>query len=66
MDSTLNLYASDNNYTRIWKVFISLCVLTSILKKTSVGSSYYGGIDSLIAISLHTIATNTVLDSLSA
>jgi hypothetical protein len=35
-------------------------------KKKPLGSSYYGGIDSLISISLHTIATNRVLDSLSA
>ena len=67
MDSTLNLYASDNSHPSIYGSYLSACVFyTSIFKKTSVGSSYYGGIDSLTAISLQTIATNTVLDSLPA
>ena len=47
-------------------IYKLVCSILQFLKKTSVGSSYYGGIDSLTALSLQAIATNTVLDSLSA
>ena len=66
MDSTLNLYASDNSHPSIYGSYLSACTFYStIFKKSCIGSTYWpNGIDSITALSLQTIATNTVLDSL--
>ena len=67
MDSTLNLYISDNSHPSIYGSYLSACTFYStIFKKNCIGSTYRpNGIDSITALSLQTIATNTVLDSLS-
>jgi len=68
LDSTLNLFASDNSHPSIYGSYLSACTFYStIFKKSCIGSTYWpNGIDSITALSLQTIATNTVLDSLSA
>ena len=66
LDSTLNLFASDNSHPSIYGSYLSACTFYStIFKKSCIGSTYWpNGIDSITALSLQTIATNTVLDSL--
>ena len=68
LDSTLNLFASDNSHPSIYGSYLSACTFYStIFKKSCIGSTFLpNGIDSITALSLQTIATNTVLDSLSA
>ena len=66
LDSTLNLFASDNSHPSIYGSYLSACTFYStIFKKSCIASTFWpNGIDSITALSLQTIATNTVLDSL--
>ena len=66
-DSTLNLFSPDNSHPSIYGSYLAACAFYStIYKKPSLGSDYIpNGIDTSIAIFLQTIASNTVLDSLS-
>jgi PKD repeat protein len=68
LDSALNLYASDDSHPSIYGSYLSACTFYStIFKKSCIASTYWpNGIDSITALSLQAIATNTVLDSLSA
>ena len=67
IDSTLNLYSSDNSHPSIYGSYLAACTFyASIFKKSAVGSSYWpNAIDSLTAYSLQQIGSSTVLDSLS-
>ena len=66
-DSTLNLFSPDNSHPSIHGSYLAACAFFStIFKKPSLGSDYIpNGIDTSTAIFLQTIASNTVLDSLS-
>ena len=66
-DSTLNLFSPDNSHPSIYGSYLAACSFYStIFKKPSLGSDYVpNGIDTSTAIFLQTIASNTVLDSLS-
>lgn len=66
IDSTLNLYNSDNSHPNVYGSYLAACTFySSIFKKSSVGSSYWPTtVDSSIAYSLQQIASTTVLDSL--
>ena len=66
IDSTLNLYYSDNSHPSIYGSYLAACTFyASIFKKSAVGSSYCpNAIDSLTALSLQEIGSSTVLDSL--
>ena len=66
-DSTLNLFSPDNSHPSINGSYLAACAFYStIFKKPSLGSDYIpNGIDTSTAIFLQTIASNTVLDSLS-
>lgn len=66
-DSTLNLFSPDNSHPSIYGSYLAACSFYStIFKKPSLGSYYIpNGIDTSTAIFLQTIASNTVLDSLS-
>jgi PKD repeat protein len=66
-DSTLNLFSPDNSHPSIHGSYLAACAFYStIFKKPSLGSDYIpNGIDTSTAIFLQTIASNTVLDSLS-
>jgi hypothetical protein len=67
IDSTLNLYSSDNSHPSIYGSYLAACTFyASIFKKSAVGSSYWpNAIDSATAYSLQQIGSSTVLDSLS-
>ena len=66
IDSTLNLYSSDNSHPSIYGSYLAACTFyASIFKKSAVGSSYWpNAIDSATAYSLQQIGSSTVLDSL--
>ena len=66
-DSVLNLFSPDNSHPSIHGSYLAACAFYStIFKKPSLGSDYIpNGIDTSTAIFLQTIASNTVLDSLS-
>jgi len=66
IDSTLNLYSSDNSHPSIYGSYLAACTFySSIFKKSAVGSSYWPStIDSITAYSLQQIGSSTVLDSL--
>ena len=66
-DSTLNLYTPDNSHPSIYGSYLAACTFyATIFKKSPVGSTYMpNGIGHATAVSLQTIASNTVLDSLS-
>ena len=66
IDSTLNLYSSDNSHPSIYGSYLAACTFyASIFKKSAVGSSYWpNAIDSVTAYSLQQIGSSTVLDSL--
>ena len=65
LDSTLNLYTSDNSHPNVYGSHLSACTFySSIFKKSTVGSSYCISIDSVTVMSLQQISS-TVLDSLS-
>ena len=66
-DSTLNLFSPDNSHPSIYGSYLAACTFyATIFKKTAVGSSYIpNGVDTSTALFLQTIASNTVLDSLS-
>ena len=66
IDSTINLYSSDNSHPSIYGSYLAACTFySSIFKKSSVGSSSWPtAIDSATAYSLQQIASSTVLDSL--
>ena len=65
IDSTINLYSSDNSHPSIYGSYLAACTFyTSIFKKSAVGSTYWpNAIDSLTALSLQQIGSSTVLDS---
>ena len=67
MDSSVNLYSSDNSHPSIYGSYLAACTFyASIFKKSAVGSSYWpNSIDSATAYSLQQIGSSTVLDSLS-
>ena len=67
IDSTLNLYSSDNSHPSIYGSYLAACTFyATIFKKSAVGSSYWpNAIDSATAYSLQQIGSSTVLDSLS-
>ncbi len=66
LDSTLNLYTSDNSHPNIYGSYLAACTFyATIFKKSAVGSSFWpSAIDSVTALSLQQIASSTVLDSL--
>jgi hypothetical protein len=66
IDSTINLYSSDNSHPSIYGSYLAACTFyASIFKKSPVGSSFWPtAIDSSTAYSLQQIASSTVLDSL--
>ena len=66
IDSTLNLYSSDNSHPSIYGSYLAACTFyASIFKKSASGSSFWpNGIDSITAYNLQQIASSTVLDSL--
>ena len=66
-DSALNLYSSDNSHPSIYGSYLAACTFyATIFKNSPIGSTYMPiGISHATAVSLQTIASNTVLDSLS-
>jgi len=66
IDSTINLYSSDNSHPSIYGSYLAACTFyASIFKKSPVGSSFWpAAIDSNTAYSLQQIGSSTVLDSL--
>jgi hypothetical protein len=66
IDSTLNLYSSDNSHPSIYGSYLAACTFyASIFKKSAVGSSFWpNAIDSATAYNLQQIGSSTVLDSL--
>ena len=66
-DSALNLYSSDNSHPSIYGSYLAACTFyATIFKNSPIGSTYMPiGIGHATAVSLQTIASNTVLDSLS-
>ena len=66
-DSTLNLYSSDNSHPSLEGSYLSACTFyASIFKNSPIASTYIpNGMDTATAFFLQTIASNTVLDSLS-
>jgi len=66
IDSTLNLYSSDNSHPSIYGSYLAACTFySSIFKKSALGSSFWpAAIDSNTAYSLQQIGSSTVLDSL--
>ena len=66
-DSTINLYTSDNSHPSIYGSYLAACTFyATIFKKSPIGSTYMPtGIGHATAVFLQTIASNTVLDSLS-
>jgi len=66
IDSTINLYSSDNSHPSIYGSYLAACTFyASIFKKSALGSSFWpSAIDSSTAYSLQQIGSSTVLDSL--
>ena len=66
-DSALNLYSSDDSHPSIYGSYLAACTFyATIFKNSPIGSTYMPiGISHATAVSLQTIASNTVLDSLS-
>ena len=66
IDSTLNLYSSDNSHPSIYGSYLAACTFyASIFKKSAEGSTYWpNAIDSVTPYSLQQIGSSTVLDSL--
>lgn len=66
IDSTLNLYSSDNSHPSIYGSYLAACTFyASIFKKSAVGSTFWpNAIDSASAYILQQIGSSTVLDSL--
>ena len=66
IDSTINLYSSDNSHPSIYGSYLAACTFySSIFKKSAVGSTYWpNAIDSASAYILQQIGSSTVLDSL--
>ncbi|MDC0201939.1 PKD domain-containing protein [Flavobacteriales bacterium] len=66
-DSTLNLYSSDNSHPSLEGSYLSACTFyASIFKNSPIGTTYIpNGMDTATSSFLQTIASNTVLDSLS-
>ena len=63
---SVNLYSSDGSHPSITGSYLAACVFyTSMYNKTTVGNSFISTLDSLTAYRIQTIATATVLDSLS-
>jgi len=66
LDSTIDLYISDNSHPSMYGSYLAACTFySSIFKKSCVGSSFWpAGIDSATAVFLQSVASSTVLDSL--
>ena len=66
IDSTINLYSSDNSHPSIYGSYLAACTFyASIFKKSALGSSFWpAAIDSNTAYNLQQIGSSTVLDSL--
>ena len=66
IDSTINLYSSDNSHPSIYGSYLAACTFyASIFKKSALGSSFWpSAIDSNTAYNLQQIGSSTVLDSL--
>lgn len=66
LDSTINLWSSDNSHPSIAGSYLAACVFYSTLfKKTPVGLSYDGGLGNSIALFLQETAASVYFDSLS-
>jgi hypothetical protein len=66
-DSTINLYQSDNSHPSVAGSYLAACTFyASIFHNSPIGLSYLGGLTQTTATFLQTIASHTVLDSLSA
>ncbi len=67
LDSMINLYSGDNSHPSIYGSYLAACTFySSIFKKSCVGSAFWPvGVDSTTAVFLQTVASNTVLDTLS-
>ena len=66
LDSTIDLYTSDNSHPSIYGSYLAACTFYStIFKKSSVGCSYKpNAIDQSDALFLQQVASSTVLDSM--
>jgi PKD repeat protein len=66
LDSTIDLYSTDNSHPSIYGSYLAACTFySSLFKKSCVGSSFWPtGIDSATAVFLQSVASSTVLDSL--
>jgi len=64
---TINLYQADQSHPSVYGTYLAACVFYStIFHKSSVGASFVSsGISNTDALIIQTIASNTVLDSLS-
>ncbi len=64
---TINLYQADQSHPSVYGTYLAACVFYStIFHKSSVGASFVtAGISNTDALLIQTIASNTVLDSLS-
>ena len=66
LDSTIDLYTSDNSHPSIYGSYLAACTFYStIFKKSSVGCSYKpNAINQTDALFLQQVASSTVLDSM--
>lgn len=61
----IDLYVPDESHPSVHGTYLAACVFySSIFKKTTAGSNYYSTIPSNEAASIQTIASQTVLDSM--
>ncbi|MBI5541482.1 MAG: T9SS type A sorting domain-containing protein [Bacteroidia bacterium] len=65
LDSTINLWSSDNSHPSVEGTYLTACVFYStIFQKHSAGLSYISGINAQTANFLQLVADSTVFDSL--
>ena len=67
IDSTIDLYTSDNSHPSIYGSYLAACTFYStIFKKSSVGCNFFpSAISQADALHLQQVASSTVLDSMS-
>jgi hypothetical protein len=62
-DSTINLWSADNSHPSLSGSYLSACVFyATLLRKSPVGLSYYGGLNATTAEYLQNIAWQTFLE----
>jgi hypothetical protein len=63
-DSTINLWSADNSHPSLSGSYLSACVFyATMLRKSPVGLSYYGGLNSVTATYLQNNAWQTFLEN---